>query len=146
MKSMPVLRGLLAAATFALAGGLALPASAQQHLATREGALLVPPPGPQFRTPKGYRPAWEDGRLNPYRGKQLYSGALQTALIWTQTVPRRLVDPRNGRDVTRNYKYLIYPYTDYDKQRRDLAGGRHVVVQVNGTRMVVLRSSLDAAR
>ncbi|KKL56122.1 hypothetical protein LCGC14_2248570 [marine sediment metagenome] len=89
--------------------------------------------------PNGYRPAWSDGRLNPHRGKQTLDGALQTALVWTQTVPRRLVN-QLGHDVTRTYNYLIYPYTDYHKQKADLAGGRKLVVQTRTGRMVVDRS------
>jgi len=97
--------------------------------------------------PKGYREAWTDGRLNPDRGKQTLSGALQTALIWTQEVPRRLVDNSTGRDVTRDYNYLVYPYTDYAKQRRDLSGGQHIVVRTtSGQRMVVLKSQLSVSK
>jgi len=93
---------------------------------------------PPITVPPGYRPAWTDGRLNPDRGKQTLSGALQTALIWTQEVPRRLVDTRTGRDVTRDYNYLIYPYTDYNKQKRDLAGGRHIIVRSQGGRQMIV--------
>ncbi|WP_158234155.1 SPOR domain-containing protein [Oceaniglobus indicus] len=110
------------------------------------GTPLSAPPIPPVVTPKGYVEAWDDGRLNPHRGKQLLSGALQTALIWTQTVPRRLVDRSTGKDVTRDYNYLIYPYTDYGRQKRDLAGGQHVTVQVNGQRMIVAKSRLQETR
>lgn len=41
--------------------------------------------------PKGYRIAWDDGRLNPRRGIGQPSGEAQMAQIWTDTVPRRLV-------------------------------------------------------
>ncbi|RVV98427.1 hypothetical protein EKE94_05765 [Mesobaculum littorinae] len=104
--------------------------------------VQAPQPRP-VTTPKGYEPAWEDGRLNPHRGKQTFSGAVQTALVWTQTVPRRLVDKRTGRDVTRDYNYLVFPYTDYHKQQRDLEGGLHVVVRTqSGDRMIVEKSRL----
>lgn len=104
--------------------------------------IAVPAPK-QVQVPQGYRPAWSDGRLNPDRGKQTLSGALQTALIWTQTVPRRLIDRRTGRDVTREYNYILYPYTDYAKQKRDLGAGTHVVVRFgSGERIVVPRSRL----
>lgn len=53
-------------------------------------------PGPTFNPaaasiPEGYRPAWEDGRINPMRGVQTYAGQAETRLYWTDTVPRRLV-------------------------------------------------------
>lgn len=101
------------------------------------------PPAPAIAPPRGYRNAWEDDRLNPDRGKQTLRGAMQTALVWTQTVPRRLVD-NTGRDRTRDYDYLVYPYTDYGKQKRDLAGGQHVTVRfADGQRMILHKSEAE---
>lgn len=39
----------------------------------------------------GYTPAFEDGRLNPYRGPQTLEGDLQMGQIWTRQLPARLV-------------------------------------------------------
>ena len=39
--------------------------------------------------PSGYRLAWDDGRLNPYRGLGTPQGEQQMAQVWTNTVPRR---------------------------------------------------------
>ncbi|MBK1635822.1 hypothetical protein [Rhodovulum adriaticum] len=49
--------------------------------------------------PEGYERVWEDGRLNPHRGRRTARGELQMAQIWTDEVPRRLIqvpmsDPR----------------------------------------------------
>lgn len=41
--------------------------------------------------PAGYELAWDDGRLNPYRGVGTPSGEAQMRQVWTDTVPRRLV-------------------------------------------------------
>lgn len=41
--------------------------------------------------PPGYRHAWEDGRINPYRGVRTVQGEAEMRMIWTDTVPRRLV-------------------------------------------------------
>jgi cell division protein FtsN len=41
--------------------------------------------------PKGYRPIWEDDRLNPRRAEQTLAGKQQMEMVWTKTVPRRLV-------------------------------------------------------
>ena len=79
--------------------------------------------------PAGYRSVWDDGRLNPKRGVGKLSGAIETSLVWTQTVPRRLIDQRTGRDVTTVYSYLTYPYTDYAAQKRAL---RARAAQVQG--------------
>ncbi|MDG3043071.1 hypothetical protein [Roseicyclus marinus] len=44
--------------------------------------------------PPGYRAAWDDGRMNPYRGVFFAGGQRQMEQVWTNTVPRRLVsDP-----------------------------------------------------
>jgi hypothetical protein len=93
--------------------------------------------------PPGYRPAFDDGRLNPHRGKQTLGGALSMALVWTQEVPRRLVDRNSGRDMTETLHYLVYPYTDYDKQLADLRAGTHVAVRTaQGQRLIVRRDQL----
>jgi hypothetical protein len=49
--------------------------------------LRVERPGP----PPGYRNVWTDGRLNPYRGIRTVEGEAQMRMVWTDTVPRRLV-------------------------------------------------------
>ena len=46
--------------------------------------------------PGGYRPAWEDDRLNPYRAWQTVEGYRATQRVWTNTVPRHLVTERPG--------------------------------------------------
>ncbi|WP_152544621.1 SPOR domain-containing protein [Actibacterium mucosum] len=70
--------------------------------------------------PEGYEPAWSDDRLNPQRGKGTAAGQAAMDLLWTQTVPRKLIDVTTGQDVTRRLSHLDYPYTDYSEQRVDL--------------------------
>ncbi|MDJ0821102.1 MAG: hypothetical protein QNJ09_04720 [Paracoccaceae bacterium] len=41
--------------------------------------------------PAGYRPAWTDDRLNPYRAYQTVDGYRSTQMVWTNKVPRQLV-------------------------------------------------------
>ncbi len=52
-----------------------------------------------IRVPNGYKPAWEDDRLNRHRTHQTSDGKAKMDLIWTTTVPRRLIDRRTGRVV-----------------------------------------------
>lgn len=66
--------------------------------------------------PKGYKPVWEDDRLNPYRAEQTLAGRSDMLLVWTQTLPRRLINQHTGRDVTASVP-LIYPYTSEAQQR-----------------------------
>lgn len=68
--------------------------------------------------PKGYRPVWTDDRLNPNRGPQNALGQAQMELVWTNTVPRKLVEKRSGRDVSRANPNVVYPYTDLATQQR----------------------------
>jgi hypothetical protein len=49
--------------------------------------LRVDRPSP----PPGYAHVWTDGRLNPYRGIRTVEGDAQMRMVWTDTVPRRLV-------------------------------------------------------
>ncbi|WP_299402867.1 hypothetical protein [uncultured Roseobacter sp.] len=42
--------------------------------------------------PKGYRTVWKDDRLNPRRAEQTLAGDASMNQIWTNTVPRRLID------------------------------------------------------
>lgn len=51
--------------------------------------------------PAGYRAAWQDDRLNPYRGLGSAQGQRQMEAVWTNTTPRRLAgeEPRGLRAV-----------------------------------------------
>ncbi|ETX27571.1 hypothetical protein [Roseivivax isoporae] len=50
-----------------------------------------------LRIPDGYRPAWEDDRLNRHRANMSIDGYMQTQRVWTNTVPRRLVNAETPR-------------------------------------------------
>jgi len=51
----------------------------------------------QLPAVNGYEPAWADGRLNPQRGVGTATGKGQMNLIWSNTVPRYLIDPETGK-------------------------------------------------
>ncbi len=86
-----------------------------------------------LHVPKGYRPAWEDDRLNPRRAYGTLAGKQQMDLVWTRTVPRRLIDAKTGRDVTAELPWLFYPFTSkaqLDAARLAMAQGKQVKVKV----------------
>ena len=82
-----------------------------------------------IKVPKGYRLVWEDDRLNPRRAEMSRNGIAQSRLVWTNTVPRRLVDTVSGRDVTAKMP-LVYPYTDTATQTREY--GKVTIVRKEG--------------
>ncbi|NKX44574.1 hypothetical protein [Roseicyclus persicicus] len=55
----------------------------------------------EVNPPAGYRAAWDDDRMNPYRGLAFAGGQRQMEQVWTNTVPRRLVgtEPRGFRSL-----------------------------------------------
>lgn len=69
--------------------------------------------------PPGYRRVWEDGRLNPNRAEQTLNGRADMMLIWTNELPRRLINQRTGKDVTATVP-LVHPYLSIAVQRREL--------------------------
>ncbi|KIN73644.1 SPOR domain-containing protein [Sulfitobacter guttiformis] len=79
--------------------------------------------------PHGYKRVWEDGRLNPKRAEQSLAGHYAMNLVWTSSVPRRLINQADGRDVTASVP-LVYPYTDYAAQQREF--GEVTIVKRNG--------------
>lgn len=72
-----------------------------------------------FTIPEGYRAAWDDDRLNPRRTEGTRAGWASMKLVWTDTVPRRLVDSASGQDVTAQVP-LVYPFTDTATQQAQL--------------------------
>ena len=53
--------------------------------------------GPEgTQPPPGWQTAFDDGRLNPHRGRGDAAGSLATSRLWTDTVPRRT---RPGADI-----------------------------------------------
>lgn len=60
-----------------------------------------------LKPPKGYKTAWKDGRLNPLAGVGTTSGKAQMQLVWSNTVPRKLIDPATGKPATAKQRRLF---------------------------------------
>lgn len=73
------------------------------------------------RVPPGYRPAWDDGRLNPFRTHQTPEGKAAMQRVWTDTTPRRLIDNRSGRDVS-----FVFPAARTPQPDRQAAAAKPV--------------------
>ena len=71
----------------------------------------------------GYRVAWKDGRLNPYRARSSRLGS-ERVLILTNTEPKRLIDARTGEDVTAQYQLVIAPFGPPSQRTEVLTGAR----------------------
>ena len=76
-----------------------------RHVYEQRANTRVPSP------PPGYEPVWDDDRLNYRRAEQTLEGRNKMLLVWTNTVPRRLINPYTGQDVTAKYPTIIYPNT-----------------------------------
>lgn len=66
------------------------------HPGHKQGVLHIPQ-SPVIAPPPGYKPAFDDGRFNPYRGQGTQMGEIQMALVWTDGVPRHLVGPSTAK-------------------------------------------------
>lgn len=87
-----VVSGPIALAQVAAAPSPPRPAPAASPAPASPAATARPAPPP---APPGYKPVWTDDRLNPHRGGRTEGGRSAMNAVWTQTVPRRLVDPRD---------------------------------------------------
>lgn len=98
--------------------------------------------------PEGYERVWTDGRLNPYRAAQSAQGIASTQMVWTNTVPRRLVDPskrRNGvQPVVVGQGRLTAP--EYDSVPMSLAAARQPVRMIISTRNAPRSAAKATAR
>ncbi|WP_456390976.1 hypothetical protein [Profundibacter sp.] len=51
--------------------------------------------------PEGYAKVWTDGRDNPNRARGTAAGKAQMEMVWTNTVPRRLIEISTSQDTRR---------------------------------------------
>lgn len=85
------------------------------HLNGRAGGATMVPATQVARAeivvPAGYKSLLADKTVPAQRGVGTAEGQAAMDLIWTQTMPRRLIDVTTGRDVTAQLPQVRYPYT-----------------------------------
>jgi len=69
---------------------------------TRAAPIALPP---------GYKSILASEQNPAFRGRGTPAGQAAMDLIWTQTMPRRLIEVTTGQDVTTRYAQIRYPYT-----------------------------------
>ncbi|MGR3494879.1 SPOR domain-containing protein [Citreimonas sp.] len=94
--------------------------------------------------PAGYQPAWEDGRLNPWRAWQKVDGHRATQRVWTDTVPRQGIP--QGAVATVEDPLAVYRTTApaprthaAPRVRYETAQGRRAVVSTSGAAATAAR-------
>lgn len=97
-------------------GGGTVAAMASDKVLKVEVTRLSPPP-----VPKGYKSLLAEDKINPRYGVGSATGKAQMDLVWTETMPRRLIDVTTGRDVTTVYATIRYPYTSTTRSSRSYA-------------------------
>lgn len=95
---------------------------------SRSGAVIAP-----VTVPAGYV-ALNAGQPNPGSGRGTAAGEAATDLVWTRTVPRRLVERSTGRDVTAHYPGATYPNLPGTLPQR--AGGPALVTGATTPRII----------
>lgn len=74
--------------------------------------------------PDGYEPAFKDGRHSRTRAHQTLDGRRKMLLIWSNTVPRKLIDQYTGEEVGTYFPELKYPYRSMKEQRAAMMSSR----------------------
>ena len=69
----------------------------QQVQSTQRVVQIIQPRKP----PAGYQQVWTDGRDNPNRARGTAAGKAQMDMVWTATVPRRLIAVSTSQDTRR---------------------------------------------
>lgn len=73
-------------------------AAEQQEISPNQRAIRTVR---SINPPEGYAKVWMDGRDNPNRARGTAAGKAQMEMVWTNTVPRRLIEVSTSQDTRR---------------------------------------------
>lgn len=104
-------------------------ASAPGRVVVRSSDLTNPP----VVVPEGYKLAWQDDRLNPYRGMGTAQGQVQQDQVWTREVPAQL-QGQNGRIVVSSKGQAAAPVRLRVSSKSEPQAGVNPVPQVRAVR------------
>lgn len=102
--------------------------------------------GAPTSVPNGYKPAWDDNRLNPRRAYQTLEGRRVMLLTWSNTVPRQLLDKLTGEEVSAFFPDLRYPFTSMDAQQRFDAQNKTATTSTQSSNSGVVSTRSAAAK
>lgn len=95
--------------------------------------------------PDGYEPAFKDGRHSRTRAHQTLDGRRKMLLIWSNTVPRKLIDQNTGEEVGAYFPELKYPYRSMKEQRAAMMSSRSEAPKAAPKKLRRVQPSLPAS-
>ena len=120
---------------------------ATQQVAASFTSTIVVRKGVGLATiPQGFRPAWDDDRLNLYRGIPKMQGILASEQVWTQDVPRKLRTGERAINLTPVKRVIYYPFRSAEQQEQFINARGALELKVSGSGEITLQPTSQSGR